>query len=200
MLRLGGLDDHRSRLAAAAGAASDLRHQLERPLAGPEVGVVQQVVCIQNAYEGHASEIESFRNDLRADQNVGPPLLERLHDPAVSAADCDVSASSRSIAASGKMAASSCSIFSVPNPRGSRLPVPARRAYGRYGDPVAAIVAAERAVALMISQRHVAVGAVGGPAAVTALDVRRKAPPVLEQDRLTARPATPRRSGRAGFC
>ena len=39
-------------------------------------------------------------------------------------ADCDVSASSRSIAASGKMAASSCSIFSVPNPRGSRLPVP----------------------------------------------------------------------------
>lgn len=200
MLRLGGLDDHRSRLAAAAGAASDLRHQLERPLAGPEVGVVQQVVRIQNAYEGHASEIESFRNDLRADQNVGPPLLERLHDPAVSPRRLRRIGVEPIDRGFGENGGEFLLYFLGSEPARQQASRPARRAYGRYGDPVAAIVAAERAVALMISQRHVAVGAVGGPAAVTALDVRRKAPPILEQDRLTARPAAPRRSGRAGLC
>ena len=64
----GGLDHHRPAVHRAVRAAGDLHHQLESPFGGPEIGVVQQIVGIEDADERHPPEIETLGDHLRADQ------------------------------------------------------------------------------------------------------------------------------------
>ena len=56
---------------AAAGAAGDLHEQLERALAGAEVGDVERQVREQHDHQRDARDVVSLAHHLRADEDVG---------------------------------------------------------------------------------------------------------------------------------
>jgi hypothetical protein len=70
VLRQRRLDEHGAAARAATCAAGHLREQLERALAGAEVGQVHRDVGIDHADERDVREVEALRDHLRAEQDV----------------------------------------------------------------------------------------------------------------------------------
>ena len=62
------LDEHPARSVAAA-AAGELRHELERPLLGPEVRHREAGVRIDDGGERDAREVVPLRDHLRAEEH-----------------------------------------------------------------------------------------------------------------------------------
>ena len=81
-----GLDDDAAGALAAAGAAGDLGEELERALAGAEVGQVQADVGVDDADDGDTGHVEALREHLRADEDVGLAREEGREDAVVRAA------------------------------------------------------------------------------------------------------------------
>lgn len=79
VLRIVGLDHHPS-LFFPPGAAGHLAQKLESPFEGTEIGAFEYIVRIEDAHEGNMVEVQPFGDHLRADQDVGAALLERLKD------------------------------------------------------------------------------------------------------------------------
>ena len=146
----------------------------------PEAGV-----GVDDGGELDAAEVVPLRDHLRADEHGaigGREALERLpHASGFATA----SASRRITSSSGTFAASSRSSRCVPAPiRASSADPHAGQSPGA-GSRVPAVVAAQHPVAVQ-GERDVAVRAAARRAARAAVDGRRDAAPVQQQDRLAA--------------
>ncbi len=186
MRRIGGLDHHLPRRRAASRTPRHLRQQLVGPLRGPKIGVVQQVIGIEDPDERHALEIEPFGNHLRTDQNIGAVRREIADDGAEGALRGDRIAVQPRHARLGK--AFGNLLLDLLRAEAHRLQLDhlARGAAMRRRLRMAAIVADELFAPLVVGERHVALGAARRPAALGALEVGGEAAPVLEKHHLLA--------------
>ena len=66
---------------AAARAAHGLGEQLVRPLRGALVGQVERDVGRDDADQRHLRDVEALRDEARPDEDVEPPVRERVEDP-----------------------------------------------------------------------------------------------------------------------
>ena len=73
-----GLDQHATRLVAAAGAAGDLLDLLEAALRGAKVAALQAKVGIDHSDQGQVGEVIALGHQLGADDDVD---FARLHRP-----------------------------------------------------------------------------------------------------------------------
>src|SRR5205814_975244 len=64
----------------ASSATSDLAHELERALGGAEVGKIDADIRIDDANQRDIREIESFRDHLRAEQDVDLAPADTIED------------------------------------------------------------------------------------------------------------------------
>ena len=172
-------------MRVAPAAAGELRHELERPLLGPEVRQREPGVRIDDRREVDAREVVALRDHLRPDQDgpLGPAeALERLpHGARPGGGVC--------------VEPDALELRHVPlelllEPLGARADVgeldrSARRAGVGHRLPVAAVVAVEAPVT-MEGQRHVAVPAPSRDSAGAAVDRGRDPAPVEQEDRLAA--------------
>lgn len=76
MCGLGSLDDHTPLSAPAASAATNLRHQLIGTFKSAEIGIVEQLVGIEDAHKTNMVEVEALGDHLRAHKNVDSTLLK----------------------------------------------------------------------------------------------------------------------------
>ena len=76
MLRCGGLQYHGAALVLAPCAAAYLRHELECPFVRAEIGKIEHVVGIQNAYQTYPLKVKSFGYHLSAHQDIHFSLLK----------------------------------------------------------------------------------------------------------------------------
>ena len=58
-------------MTLTARTATDLRHHHESMLVGPEVGVVEHGVGIEDTHDGHTVEVEALGDHLCTDEEVG---------------------------------------------------------------------------------------------------------------------------------
>ncbi len=70
MLRLPGLDHEPSVPSPAAAPAAELLQQLEGPFVSPEILLSHQAVRLEDRDEREPVEVEAFRDDLRAHEDV----------------------------------------------------------------------------------------------------------------------------------
>ena len=66
---------------AAPGATRDLSQQLERPFARPKIGHVQRQIGVDDSDQRDIRKMQSFRDHLRADEDVdlaGPERVQRF--------------------------------------------------------------------------------------------------------------------------
>src|SRR5207237_1322941 len=68
-------------LGPAPGPARHLRHQLERPLPGPEIGQVQPGVRVHHADDRHVRKVQSLGDHLGAEQDVELAVGHALEYP-----------------------------------------------------------------------------------------------------------------------
>ena len=152
MPRLRGLDHHLPAVRTAAGAAGDLHHQLERPLRGPEIGVVQQIVGIEDTHERHAAEIEPLGNHLRSDQDVGLASLEVGDDSVERPLRSHAVAVEPRHARRGEQPCDLLlDLFGAEAAR-NHVRHLARRAFHRHGGRIAAVMADESSAALVVGR------------------------------------------------
>ena len=121
MLGAKRLHEHLAPARPTTGATGNLRQQLKRALAGPEVSPVQADVSIDHADHRHIGEIESLGDHLRAQENVDPAAVAKgVQHPAMAVpGQRIVSLSiSRTTRPGNLVSISPCS-FSVPIPLGS---------------------------------------------------------------------------------
>ena len=153
------LDDRLARELAAAGAAGDLRQQLERPLGRAEVGQAEPDVGRDHADQRHAREVVPLGDHLRADQDVDLAGGEPRQQRGDRAAPPDRVAIDARDARVGKQRAISASTRSVPKPICSRYgPAHFAQAFGS-AHRVVAVVAARALRRAVHGQRHAAVRA-----------------------------------------
>ena len=168
---LGGLDDHLAPLRPAPCAAGNLHHQLESPLAGPEIGVVEHVVGVENPHQRDPLEVEPLGYHLRAYQDVGFAARERRHNGAERPFGSHRIAVEPRHPRLGEDAGYLLFDFLGAESHRHHIGDLARRAFGRYGFAVAAVVADQPAACLVVGQCHVAVGTAGRPAALRAFHI-----------------------------
>ncbi len=78
-----GLEDDPPAQQAPARPPGHLGQQLERALAGAEVGQVEGGVGRDDADDGHQRQVEPLGDHLRADEDVGQPAAEKVEDGGV---------------------------------------------------------------------------------------------------------------------
>ena len=111
-----GLDDHFAGEFGSAGAACDLREELEDLFGRAEIGDAERGVGIEDADEGDGGKMKSFGDHLGADEHIGFVGAELFEEIFVAVFFCVVSRSIRRVRTSGKMAWRDRSTCSVPNP------------------------------------------------------------------------------------
>ena len=82
-LRLSRLQNDQTALAATSGSSADLRHHHEGMLIGPEIGLVEHGVGIEDAHDGHLVEVEALGDHLGANEQVGTSGTEVADDALV---------------------------------------------------------------------------------------------------------------------
>ena len=167
----GGLNHHLAAFRTASGTARHLHHQLKSPFGGPEIGVIQQVVGIEDAHERHPREVETLGDHLRTDQNVGPAGLEIGDNGIESPFGGHTVAVQTSDTRFGEDFGDLFLDLLRPETHRNHVGDLARRTFRRNGLRIAAVVADEFLSALVVGQRHIAVRTAGCPAAFGALDI-----------------------------
>ena len=170
----------------AAAAAGELGDQLERALLRAEVRHRERRVGVDHRGELDAGEVVALRDHLRAEQHCAPRRRRS------GAAQRRAARASRprprragSAPAPGSSRASSRSSFCVPAPSRASSGEPHAGQFDGDVRRVAAVVAAQRRVAVQ-HERDVAVRAADRRAARAAVQRRRDAAAVQQQDRLAA--------------
>ena len=136
VVRIQRLDDRLARLLAAAGAAGDLREQLERPLGGAEVGQAEADVGRHDADQRHARKVVALGDHLRADEDVDLAVAEPREQRGERALAPDgVAIEPRDARAGTRARCTSASTRSVPKPACSRYGAGAQRARRRARAP-----------------------------------------------------------------
>ena len=185
-LWIASLQDDKSALALAPGAPTDLTHHRECILVGTKVGKVEHRVSVEDAHHGHAVEVESFANHLCTDEQIGLACAEVVDDTLVGSFRAGGVEIHACHACFGKHLFYLVLDLLRAIAAAAEVRIAATGADHRHRLGVAAIVAGKHVEALVIGEAHVAVLAVGHPAADLALDHRRKATAVLEEDSLLA--------------
>ena len=187
------LDEDASRRVAAA-AAGELGEELERPLLGAEVGQAEPGVGVDDRRELDAGEVVALRDHLRADEHGALRLREPLERLAQLLRLRDRVGVEPDPLQLGDVALELALEPLRPCSDPRELGRAARRARLPAGLARAAVVAAQRPVAVQ-RERDVAVRAATGDTAGAAMQRRRDAAPVEEQDRLAARLGEPAELG-----
>jgi hypothetical protein len=78
MVGLEGLQQAEALLSGTAGAAGHLAEQLERALGGARIAVGQAEIGVDDADQGHVGEVVALGDQLRADDDIGLALGDRL--------------------------------------------------------------------------------------------------------------------------
>src|SRR6266705_1706326 len=65
-----GLHENFARRFTTSRASRDLREQLERSFAGAEIGQMKRQIGIDNSDERYIWKVQTFRDHLRADENI----------------------------------------------------------------------------------------------------------------------------------
>ena len=161
---------------AAARAARDLRDELERLLGGAEVREVQERVGRQHADGRHAREVVPLGDHLRSDQARDAAATSTSSTTAAAlrgGAPCRGRARRRGLPGRAPRSARRRARCRRRSPRGRRPPHSGQRSRTRH--PLAAVVADERAPALVDGARDAALRAAEVVAAVAAEQKRRVA-------------------------
>ncbi len=77
------LHQHSPPFNAPPRPAGHLGNQMEGPLAGPKLGLMQQRVGINHSHQGHIRKIEPLGDHLRAEQNADLARSKALQCPVV---------------------------------------------------------------------------------------------------------------------
>ncbi len=156
------LDDHLARLLGAAGAAGHLHGELGHALAGAEVGGEQAAIGIEDRHQGHTREMVTLGEHLGADQDARLALAGwwRTACPWRPCARC---CRGRRAAPGNRGKSSGQALFGAFGAGAHRAQVDlaAFRAVARRALDVAAVVAAQLAVALVQGHARVAARALG---------------------------------------
>ena len=184
VLRREGLDDDLPGLLAPAGATRHLSHELEGPLEGPEISLVQRGVGRDDSDYCDVWKVETLRDHLRADQDPdsalpegGELFLERVvpaHRVAIHPGDRVVGEHPLDL------------LFDLlrPNPQIAQLALRARGAPLGGHDLLPALETDGQMPALIVGQCHITLVARKRFAAAEAPDLRGESPPVEEEQRL----------------
>ena len=81
MIGIVSLHDDAPRQLAAAGAAADLRHELEDPLGRAKVGHRERVIAAHHAHQRDAVNVVPFGDHLRADQQIDFARMQTRQQP-----------------------------------------------------------------------------------------------------------------------
>ena len=184
VLHVAGLHQHQAAFVGAPGTARHLLEHVEGTLRGAKVGKMQHRVGIEDAHHTHCLKVETLRHHLRAHEHIGAVMRKVVDDAVVTR----LGASGVQIHARDFLARE-IAVHLVLDALGTiahHLDVRrfASRAQLRQRDGVAAIVAGEHVGVLVIGERHVAVLALGHPAALAAAHHRGITTAILEQDDL----------------
>ena len=187
MLRIVRLQKDLARRIRAAGAARDLREQLERTFGRAVVRELEHRVGGDNADHRHVRKVEALGDHLGAYQNPCLAPAELPDDALVRvllARGVVVHAQHRDVREEALHF-----LLHALRARAEVLDVlaPALRADRRDSLLLPAVVAAQRVFRAVVRHGDVALGAGDGVAAAAAGDERRVAAPVDEQNRLLAR-------------
>ena len=169
---------------ASSGTTSDLSDQLKSPLSGSEVGEVQGTVCIDHTNQEDIGEIQTFGNHLRSQQNIDITTSEHGKNFLVA------SGTSHGIAVHSRDTSFRKLGFDFgfqslrPQSTITDAIETACRAGRWCGDCEVTIVADCFATITVVRERHIAVWARDNVSACWALNRRRKASPIEEQDGL----------------
>ena len=158
-----------ARRLAAAGAADDLREQLERPLGRAKIRQAEADVGRDDADERHRRKVVALRDHLRADEDVDRRRAATSRSTrAIAPRRRIVSRSTRAIARRRETAR-------ADRPRAARCRSPPARgtrrrsaASARHRRRVVAVVAAHPPLRAVVRQRHAAVRALDRRAALPA--------------------------------
>ena len=179
-----GLQYDESALVAPSGSATHLREHLKRLLVGTEVGIVEHGVGVEYAHNGNPREVEPLGYHLRADEYVGSAAGEVVDDASVGSCRARGVEVHAGYACFGEQLAHAVLNLLRAVAATEQFGALAVGALLRYGVGVAAVVAGEQVHRAVIGERHVAVLALRHPSAHLALNHRRKAAAVLEQQHL----------------
>ena len=80
MSALGGLDHEQALSAPSSAASAELLQQLEGFLVRTEIGLAEQGVGPNDGYQRKPLEIKTFRDDLRAHEDVDFPFFEAVQE------------------------------------------------------------------------------------------------------------------------
>ena len=184
-----GLHQHPAALVAATGPAGHLGHEVKGPLRRAEVGQVQGRVGLDHADQRHVGKIEPLGDHLRAQQDAGLALREIRRGPfrgPRGPASCRRPCGAAGRWGSGpalRPPASAC-----PGPSSEFRPSrrPDNSSAARCGNRTSGKGPGRRAPSpgRVMRQRDVAVGTTHHLAAGRALDVRRIAAAIQQQDHL----------------
>ena len=180
------LDEHASRIAEASAAPGELRQQRERALLAAEVGELQPLVGVECRREPNAAHVVPLGHHLRADEHgagLAREALEHVLERAARRRGVGVEAQHGD-------AGPARVDHGLDDPLGARaephdVDRPAGRAGARHVLGVAAVVAAEPPAGVQ-GQADVAVGAAEPASAGAAVQRRRGAAPVEQEDRPAA--------------
>mmetsp|Transcript_5530 Transcript_5530/g.13379 ORF Transcript_5530/g.13379 Transcript_5530/m.13379 type:complete len:242 (-) Transcript_5530:1421-2146(-) len=202
MLAMPGLDPHLAGCFAggiAAGAASGLHQQSEQSLRRPEIAAEQRPIRVDRGDEANAPEIMPLGDHLRADQDVHLALVHGLQlrlQFALATGGVGVDAQhARAGQGLGQLFLEP--LGAAPERRDVR--VAAVRAGLRHAFGEAAMVAAQRAVALVEDPPGAAVRAVALPLAFATVQHRCVAAAIQEDQALLAPLQAPPQLGQQRF-
>ncbi len=167
----------------APRTARHLLQHLKSPLVTAEIGLIEHTIGIEHRHQRHIVEMQALADHLRADQDVRLVAGKGVDDVLI-----------------GRLAARGIQIHTQHTSLREELRhlvldtlrakalhphlATARRATGRYGNGIAAIVARQTIEPLMERERHIAIDATGRLAARCALQQRRIAAAIAKQDNL----------------
>ena len=179
------LDDGPAGRITAAAAADDLRDERKRALIGAVIADVQALVGIEHADERDVFKIQPLRDHLRADHDGDALARKALQQRLMRASHGDGIGVHAQRLYTGKQRVQICLDALRPVAEKAQLPA-ADRALGIDTPPVAAVVADEHLIALMIRQADAAVRARIGRAALGTGDDLACTAPVEKQNALLA--------------
>ena len=187
--RVPGLDPHLARRSlggVAAGATGSLHQQREQALGGAKVAREQRAVGVDRRHQRHAPEVVPLGDHLGADQHVDLARVHRRQPRLQRALDaCGVGVDAADAGAGQQRGDLLLELLGAAAQRRD-IGVAAVRAGARHALGEAAVVAAQRAVGLVEDAPCAAVRAAALPATGAAVQHRRVAAAVEQQQALLA--------------
>ena len=184
VVRVTGLDDDLTLLVGSAGTARYLFQHVKGALMAAEVWKVDHRVGIEDAHDAHGVKVKALGHHLGAYQDIGAALRELVNDAVITVlAARGVQIHARDLL-TGEYGLDVIldALGPVPDDFYTRQLTGWTQVGKRYR--IAAVVAHQAVVMLVIGERHIAVFTLRNPAALFAAHHGRVASTILEQNHL----------------